>query len=69
MTVQLQLKAEDFESFKAFEKAMKKQLGTNIYVGTNSACLYFDYPPELVERLRPHSPSTQLEFSLNSSHP
>lgn len=59
----------DFANFKAFEKAIQKQLGSNVYVGANSLCIYFDYPKELVAMLRPNSEKVQLEFQLVSSKP
>jgi hypothetical protein len=69
MKLELKFKETDFDSFRSFEKAVKKQLGDKIYVGTNSLCLYFDYPKELVEMLRPYPPTKQLEFVLESSNP
>ena len=67
MTINLKFNPEDFNSFKSFEKAVQKQLGNNIYVGTDSLCLYFDYPKELAAQLRPFAANKQLEFELISS--
>jgi hypothetical protein len=69
MELHLKFQPEDFNSFKTFEKAVQKQLGNNIYVGTNSLCLYFDYPTPLVSMLRPNPPQQQFEFVLESSKP
>ncbi len=69
MKLHLKFEKPDFESMKAFEKAVKKQLGQNVYVGTDSLCFYFDYPKELSQCLRPLCPHNQLEFNLESSLP
>jgi hypothetical protein len=69
MQVKLQFAETDFENMKAFEKAVKRQLGTNVYVGTDSLCLYFDYPKQLAAMLRPMPSEKQLEFTLESSLP
>jgi hypothetical protein len=69
MKLNLKFEERDFENMKSFEKAVKKQLGPNVYVGTDSLCFYFDYTKELVQRLRPYSPNNQLEFDLESSLP
>lgn len=69
MTLNLNFVAEDFNSFKSFEKSVLKQLGKTVYVGTNSLCLYFDYPKELSDQLRPCCKPSQLEFTLDSSKP
>lgn len=69
MKVELKFKETDFENFRTFEKSVKKQLGNNVYVGTNSLCLYFDYPTSLVDMLRPYPQTKQLEFNLESSLP
>jgi len=54
---------------RAFDKAVKRQLGPNVYVGTDSLCFYFDFPNELRAMLRPHPAQVQLEFDLESSLP
>ena len=69
MTLNLKFEEKDFENLRAFDKAVKRHLGPNVYVGTNSLCFYFDYPKELVARLRPMYHGTQLEFELVSSLP
>ena len=69
MTLNLKFEEKDFETLRAFDKAVKRQLGENVYTGTDSLCLYFDYPKELVARLRPMYNGTQLEFTLESSLP
>lgn len=83
MNVKLTFSQNDFNSLKDFEKSVKRQLGNNIYVGTNSMCLYFDYPKELCAMLRPPQGNAyldaeklnelltkeQLEFNLESSVP
>ena len=69
MTLNLKFEEKDFETLRTFDTAVKKQFGKNVYVGTNNLCFYFDYPKELVERLRPHCTNSQLEFTLESSLP
>lgn len=69
MVVNLKFEKSDFDSMRSFEKSVQQQLGNNIYVGTDSLCLYFDYPKELKDMLRPYPPKEQLEFTLTSSHP
>lgn len=62
----VEFKKEDFSSMRDFTKAVQKQLGNNCYVGTDSLCLYFDYPKELRDMLRPNPPHEQLIFELGS---
>lgn len=69
MKLHLKFEENDFDSMRSFEKAVKKQLGPNVYVGTDSLCFYFEYSKELAQRLRPYSPNKQLEFDLESSLP
>jgi len=69
MKLNLKFNKEDFESLRSFEQSVKKQLGNNVYVGTNSLCFYFDYPKELVSMLRPFPEKEQFEFELESSRP
>lgn len=69
MKVTLKFEEKDFENLRAFDKAVKLQLGNNVYVGADSLCLYFEYPKELAAMLRPFPPQTQLEFELESSLP
>ena len=70
MTLNLKFEEKDFETLRTFDKAVKRQLGPNVYVGTDSLCFYFDYPKELVARLRPmRQEGNQLEFTLESSLP
>lgn len=69
MKINLTFTEADFKDMRTFEKSVKKQIGNNVYVGTNSLCLFFDYPQPLVNMLRPFPPSKQLEFELESSLP
>ena len=69
MTLNLKFEEKDFETLRTFDKAVKRQLGENVYTGTDSLCLYFDFPKELVARLRPLYRGNQLEFELESSLP
>jgi len=69
MQVHLKFGESDFENMRSFEKAVKQQLGSATYVGTDSLCFYFDYPKELVAMLRPFPSVKQLEFDLESSLP
>lgn len=69
MKLNLKFESNDFENFRIFEKAIKRQLGSNVYVGTNSICVYFEYSNKLCEMLRPFPSGEQLEFELDSSCP
>jgi len=73
MKLHLTFEEKDFENMRSFEKAVKRQLGNNVYVGSDSLCVYFDYPRELALNLRPRTGTgttpTQLEFDLESSLP
>ena len=60
------IKDEDFRDLKSFEKAVKAQLGKNVYVGTDSLCFYFDFPRDLANMLRPFPTEKQYEFELES---
>ena len=67
MKLKLQFNENDFHDMRSFEKAVKKQLGDKVYVGTDSLCFYFDYTKELKGMLKPYPPVKQLEFELESS--
>jgi predicted component of viral defense system (DUF524 family) len=70
MKLELKFKPEDFKSLHKFSDAVKRQLGPNVYVGTDSLCFYFDYPKQLAAQLRPFAPEPQqLEFEVESSLP
>jgi len=69
MKVQLKFEEGDFANMRTLEKAVRRQLGTNVYVGTNSLCLYFEYPKEMAAMLRPFPEKKQFEFELESSLP
>ncbi len=69
MKLNLKFEEKDFENMRAFDKAIKRQLGNNVYTGTNSLCLYFEYPKELAAMLRPNPENKQYEFDLESSLP
>ena len=69
MILNLKFEEKDFDTMRTFDKAVKRQLGENVYTGTDNLCFFFDYPKELVARLRPMYSGTQLEFSLESSLP
>jgi hypothetical protein len=69
MEINLKFAEKDFDSMKSFQSAVQKQLGNNVYVGTDSLCLYFDFPKQLVAMLRPMPKDVQLEFTLKSSKP
>jgi hypothetical protein len=69
MKLQLKFEEKDYENMRAFDRAVKRQLGNNVYVGTNSLCFYFEYPKELCEMLRPFPSQKQMEFELESSCP
>lgn len=67
MKLNLTFEKADFESMRAFDKAVKKQLGPNVYTGTDCLCFYFEYPQTLKAMLKPYPPVEQLEFELESS--
>lgn len=70
MKLNLKFEKKDFASLREFDKAVKRQLGPNVYVGTDSLCFYMDYPKALSAMLRPFPPKDQqLEFELESSLP
>ena len=69
MKLQLKFEEADFADMRSFEKAVKRQLGNNVYVGTDSLCLYFEYPKKMWAMLRPNPEEKQLEFELESSLP
>jgi hypothetical protein len=66
MKVLLSFKPTDFATLRTFSTACEKQLGKNCYAGTDSLCIYFDYPKELKAMLRPYPPKEQLQFELSS---
>jgi hypothetical protein len=41
MKLNLKFQESDFDSFKSFEKSVKKQIGQDSYVGTDSLCFSF----------------------------
>ncbi len=53
MKLTLTFETGDFKDMRAFEKAVQRQVGNNVYVGTDNMCLYFEFPPELRDKLRP----------------
>ena len=65
----LKFEDADFVNMRAFEKAVRKQLGPNVYVNSDSLCFYFEYPKALRAMLRPFPESKQYEFDLESSLP
>lgn len=69
MQVQLKFQDSDFETHRKFEAAVKRQLGNNVYVGSDSLCLYFDFTKELSARLRPFAPKGEIDVTLESSLP
>ncbi|HOS16174.1 MAG TPA: hypothetical protein PKX15_04070 [Bacteroidales bacterium] len=69
MKLTLKFQDQDFETLRKFDSAVKRQLGPNVYVGTDYLCFYFDFPKKLSERLRPHAPKGELEVTLESSVP
>jgi hypothetical protein len=52
MKLLLEFTEGELENFRTFSQSVEKQLG-NVYVGTNSLCVYYDYPKELAGLLRP----------------
>jgi len=69
MKLNLKFEDADFESMKTFEKAIKRQTGNTVYVGTDSLCVFFDFPKKLSAMLRPFPSEKQFEFELESSCP
>jgi hypothetical protein len=67
MKLHLTFQPSDFATMRTFDTAVKKQLGPNVYTGTDSLCFYMEYPPALKAMLRPNPANPQLEFDLESS--
>ncbi len=67
VTLKLKFEEKDFQTFRSFENAVERQAGSNVYVGTDSLCLYFDYPKELKAMLRPFPEKMCFEFELEAS--
>ncbi|MDO8611091.1 MAG: hypothetical protein Q7R95_11250 [bacterium] len=67
MNIRLKFEDKDFDNFRSFERAVKKQLGANTCVLTDCLCFYFEYPKELRAMLRPFPEKKQLEFELKST--
>ena len=61
MTLVLKFEEKDFDTLRSFEASVRRQLGKNVYVGSDSLCFYFDYPPELCALLRPFSGNSYYE--------
>ncbi len=64
LTVTLKFSEKDFKSFRDFENSMKRQLGQETYVGTDSCTVLVEYPNNLKAMLRPFPEKPQLEFSF-----
>jgi hypothetical protein len=69
MKLNLKFEDKDFATLRAFETAVRKQLGKNVYVSGDSLCFYFDYPKELAAMLRPMPEEKKYEFEVESSLP
>ena len=67
MKLHLTFEKTDFKTMRDFDKAVKRQLGPNVYVGSDYLCFFMEYPKELRDMLRPYPPKEQLEFDLESS--
>jgi len=60
MKVTLQFEKKDFDTLRGFGNAVERQLGRS-YTGTDSLCLYFDYPSELKALLRPSEAASEKQ--------
>lgn len=69
MKLELTFTERDFATFRDFEKAVKRQVGSNVYVGTDSVCVYFPFPKELASMLRPFPERVVLTHTLESELP
>jgi hypothetical protein len=52
MKLLVEVTEKELKNWRKFQDSLNAQLG-NVYVGTNSVCVYCDYPPELVALLHP----------------
>lgn len=62
--MKLKFTEKDFATFRAFENAVKRQLGETTYVGTDHMVVVVDYPPALRGMLRPFPEQKQYEFEF-----
>ena len=70
MKIELKFEPKDFETFKNFESAIKRQVGNHVYIGSNSFCLYFDYTNDMCEKLRHPLPIVgETVATVESSRP
>lgn len=58
--------AAELANFESFAAAMTRQVGNNSYIGTNSFCVYFNYPDVLRQALRNPRKSTVESVELSS---
>jgi hypothetical protein len=54
----------EFKDLRKFQNAFNKKLGSEAYVGTDTACLLVEYSPELKAMLRPFPPAQHLDYDL-----
>jgi hypothetical protein len=64
LSVSLKFTPKELEDFRGFEKAMKRQLGSDTYVGTDHCVVVIEYPKELKAMLRPFPEKLQYEFQF-----
>ena len=63
MKVTLTFEKKDFATLRKFGEAVEKQCGKT-YVGSDSLCWYFDYPPSLSALLRPSQVGSELRSKM-----
>lgn len=65
MKLNLSFKEEDFFTLSTVEDAIRKQLGNNVYVGSQSLCVYLYFPANFADVF--HSAPETYECELKSS--
>jgi hypothetical protein len=64
--MKLSFQPKDFKDMRSFEAAVKRQLGPNTYVGTDSMTVFVEFSPELKVMLRPFPAKEQFEFEFTT---
>lgn len=71
MKLNLLFTADDYKSLVLFEKAVRKQLGNDVHVGTQSLCVYLYFPSTFSNTFHFNAPlpNETYECELKSSIP
>jgi hypothetical protein len=57
---------KDWDKLRTFQNSFNRQFGEQTYVGTDHACVFVEYSPELKAMLRPYPPTVHFEFELRA---